>query len=214
MAQKSTAPHLTVKALAEMLRLPAYEQSRLLHDQKYPKEQPQSFRTPYYQRALTGIREYYRQGSDGKILSVAKNDLQSIGNVARRTNNLRVLDSFTSSSQPKRKLQPLPNKRYVAKTASVEIRLSPDLQALDKDALRVIYLNCKVAPIGDDIASLTIEIAHWVLSQNDVKLDFDQIEVIDLAAAGKIHRRKAGRPSTIKAIESNGKIIEALWSTV
>jgi hypothetical protein len=55
-----------------MLRLPAYEQSRLLYDQKYPKQQPQSFRTPYYQRALSGIREYYREANDGKILSAAK----------------------------------------------------------------------------------------------------------------------------------------------
>jgi hypothetical protein len=32
-----------------------------LYDQKYPKQHPQSFRTPYYQRALSGIRDYYRK---------------------------------------------------------------------------------------------------------------------------------------------------------
>jgi hypothetical protein len=105
-------------------------------------------------------------------------------------NNLRVLDNFIISSQPKRKLHPLPNKRYVATTGAVAIRLSPDLQALQKDSLKVIYLNWRVAAITVDIATLTIEIAHWVLAQNHVKVDFDQIEVIDLASAGKIHRRK------------------------
>jgi hypothetical protein len=214
MATKPTSPHLTVKALAEMLRMPAYEQSRLLYDQKYPKQQPQSFRTPYYQRALSGIRDYYRRGNEAKILRSAKNDLQSIGSVPRRTNNLRVLDSFIGSSQAKRKLHSLPNRRYSAMTGSVEIRLSPDLQALEKDALKVTYFNCRVAAITEEIAGLTIEIAHWVLTQNQVAVDFDQIEVIDLAATGKVHRRTSGRRSTINAIKNNGKIIEALWSTV
>jgi hypothetical protein len=214
MAAKSDSPRLTVKALAEMLRMPAYDQSRLLYDQKYPKQQPQSFRTPYYQGSLTAIREYYREGGESSNLMSAKNDLQNIGNATRRTNNLRVLDSFVNSSQPKRKLQPLPNKRYSAMIGSVEIRLSPDLQALERGTLRVIYFNCRVAPITEEIATLTIEIAHWVLEQAAVQVDFDQIEVIDLAAAGKVHRRKTGRRSTINVIRNNGKIIETLWSAV
>jgi hypothetical protein len=213
MVTKTASPRLTVKALAEMLRMPAYEQSRVLYDQKYPKQQPQSFRTPYYQGALSGIRDYYRSGNDAKILNSAQNDLQNIGNATRRTNNVRVLENFIKSSQPKRKLEPLPNKRYSATTGAVEVRLSPDLQAREKGELRILYFNCRVATITDEIATFTIEIAHWVLAQNQVQIDVDHIEVIDLAT-GKVHRRKRSRPSTIKAIKNNGKIIEALWLTV
>jgi phage host-nuclease inhibitor protein Gam len=95
----------------------------------------------------------------------------------------------------------------------VEVRLSPDLQALERDELRIIYFNCRVTPITDEIAALTVEIAHWVLAQNQIQIGADQIEVIDLAT-GKVHKRKTLRPSTVKAIKNNGRIIEALWSTV
>jgi len=213
MATKPSAPRLTVKALAAMLQMPAYEQSRVLYDQKYPKQQPQSFRTPYYQKTLSGIRDYYRSGGNPHVLRSAQNDLQSIGNETRRANNLRVLENFMKSSQPKRILAPQPNRRYSATIGTVEVRLSPDLQALEKGAARIIYFNCRVAPITDEIAALTIEIASWVLVQNQLQIAVDQIEVVDLAT-GKVHRRKTVRPATIKAIRNNGRIIEALWSTV
>jgi hypothetical protein len=213
MAAKPNTPSLTAKALAAMLQMPAYEQSRVLYDQKYPKQHPQSFRTPYYQKALSGIREYYRSGRNPQVLSSAQNDLQNIGNETRRTNNVRVLENFIKSSQPKRMLEPQPNKRYSAHTGTVEVRLSPDLQALEKGDVRVIYFNCRVAPITDEIAALTIEIANWVLVQNQLQIAVDHVEVVDLAT-GKVHRRKTVRPSTIKAIKNNGRIIEALWSTV
>jgi hypothetical protein len=212
MAAKTASPRLTVKAFAEMLRMPAYEQSRVLYDQKYPKQQPQSFRTPYYQRTLSAIRDFYRSGNDPKVLNSAQNDLQNIASATRRSNNVRVLENFLKSSQPKRKLEPLPNRRYSATTGAVEVRLSPDLQALDKGERRIIYFNCRVAPITDEIATRIIEIAHWILAQNKLQMDVDHIEVIDLAT-GTVHKRKKSRPATIKPINNNAKIIETLWST-
>ena len=60
------APKLTVKAFAELLRLPAYEQLRILEEHKYPRQAPQSYRTPYL-RARTAcyprvLRERERAG--------------------------------------------------------------------------------------------------------------------------------------------------------
>ena len=55
--RESLIPRITVRAFAELLNLPAYEQVRILHDQKYPRRQPQVFRVPFYQPALHGIRE-------------------------------------------------------------------------------------------------------------------------------------------------------------
>lgn len=213
MASKTASPRLTVKALAEMLRMPAYEQVRVLHDQKYPKQQPQTFRTPYYQTSLTGIRDFYRAGNDARVLSSARNDLQNIGSKSRRTHNLRVLEAFSNSALSRRKLQPLPNTRYSATIGSVEIRLSPDLQALEDGELRVIYFNCRAAPITDEIAALTVEIGNWVLAQNEVEIAFDHVEVVDLVN-GTVHRRKKGRSNTITTLKTNSRIIEALWSTV
>ena len=41
------SPSLSVRAIGEMIGLPAYQQSRILHDQKHPRQQPQKFRVPY-----------------------------------------------------------------------------------------------------------------------------------------------------------------------
>jgi len=193
--------------------MPAYEQLRVLHDQKYPKQQPQSFRTPYYQPSLAGIRDFHRGGNDSRLLTSAQNDLQSIGNPARRAHNLRVLEKFANSRLLRRRLQPLPNTRYSANVGSVEIRLSPDLQALENGELVVIYFNCRTAAITDEIANLTVEIGNWVLEQNEIGISHDHVEVVDLVA-GNTHKRKKGRPSTIKTLKANARIIEALWPTV
>jgi hypothetical protein len=213
MALASSTPSLTVKALAEMLRMPGYEQARVLHEQKYPKQQPQSFRTPYYQRALSGIREYFRSGNDPSALVTAQNDLQNIANATRRANNLRVVEKFSNSTQARRKLTPIQNRRYSANVGSVEVRLSPDLQAFERGELRVIYFNCRSVAIPEEIAALTIEIAHWVLAQNQVKLNINQVEVVDLAT-GRNHRRIRARPTTVKALRNNARVIEALWAVV
>lgn len=213
MQQKVNTPKLNVRALAEMLEMPAYKQQRILYEQKYPKQEPQVFRTPYYQRALHGIRGFYGAGNDDSALLIARNEVQNIANTSRRANNLRVLDAFAASSQRKRKLQPIANKRYSAMTGSVEIRLSPDLQALEKGDLRIIYFNCRAAAISEEVATLTVEIAHWVCTQNQVGAAVDQIEVIDLFS-GKRYRKNGVRASTLKAVKGNAKIIEALWSTV
>ena len=213
MASTLNSPRLTVKALAEMLRMPAYDQVRVLYDQKYPKQQPQSFRTPYYQAAVTGIREYFRTGNDVRSLTSSRNDLQNIGNLTRRAQNLRVLDKFEKSALVRRTLEPLPNTRYVAKLDSLEIRLSPDIQALEDGELVILYFNCRTAPVPDEIASLTVEIANWVLEQNEVDIKFDHVQVIDLVT-GQTHKRKRGRPTTLKALKSNARIIATLWPSV
>jgi hypothetical protein len=140
-------------------------------------------------------------------------DLGKHGNPTRRTNNLRALDSFTSAPVSKRKLVPQPNTRHSAKIENVEIRLSPDLQALESEKLRVIYFNCRTVAVTPEIAESTVEIAHWVLEEDGVELDIAQIEFIDLVT-GKIHRRKTRRPGTVSAIKNNGKIIETLWAAV
>lgn len=49
-------PSLTAKSMAEMLKLPGYQQQNILVAQKYPKSAPQIFRTLYYQPTLKAIR--------------------------------------------------------------------------------------------------------------------------------------------------------------
>lgn len=71
-------PSLTVRAMAEMLRQPAYAQARILADQKYPKQEPQVFRTPYYQQALTGVRNFYRSSNNSSEILSALRKIESL----------------------------------------------------------------------------------------------------------------------------------------
>jgi len=206
-------PSLTVRSIAEMLRLPAFEQVRILTEQKYPKQQPQSFRTPYYQAALTGIRNFYSADHAKTSLADARAKAQAAGQLTRRQNNLRVIDKFEESAQAARSLVPMANSRYSAEIERVVLRLSPDLQATEDDQRRVLYFNCRNAKLDDEAAKYTLEIAHWLLEQNEIEVKPQQIEYIDLAT-GKLHRVKKRRAATIRALRANAQIIDALWPTL
>jgi hypothetical protein len=157
-------PHLTVKAAAELLQMPAYEQMRILIEQKHPKSGSQVFRTPFYSPALNGIREYYRSGNDRLALQQAKSKLKTIKLPAKRTNNERVLTSFEGGQQAKRAMNPVSRIKVVSRIGSVDFKLSLDLLAHENGKARYIYYNLRNSAADSEIAKSTIDIAHWVLT--------------------------------------------------
>jgi hypothetical protein len=199
--------------MAEMLRLPAHAQSRILSEQKNPKAAPNSFKTPYYAKALTGLRQYFEGRNDPKALVAAKNKIESIGQLSKRTNNIRVLDKFQENSIAARTFIPEANTRHSALLGSVLIKLSPDLQGTENGIQRVLYFHCRGEKLDEEVARTTIEIGHWVLEENKIALDPKQIEFIDLFS-GKIHQTKTRRNQTIKQMRENARIIEILWPTL
>ena len=136
-----TTPRLSVRTAARFLRLPAVEQMHVLHDQKYPKQKPQVFRQPYYQPALVGIREILENGASGLVS--ARGQLQRITQPSRRMHSMRVLEQFLGSTHAQRLLRPAPHKRFYASMGGLELRLSPDLFALEGNEDRFIYFNFK-----------------------------------------------------------------------
>lgn len=206
-------PSLTVRSLAELLRLPAYQQMRILSEQKYPKQEPQVFRTPYYSPALTGIRRYFQKDNDPSQLAAAKNNIQSVVLKSKRVNNLRVLDAFSKSEMSGRKLALQPNIKAREVISTVELKLSPDLQTLEDGKPHIFFLNCRAAALDDETAVFTCEIAHRVLEHNGIKVPVSNIEYVDLFT-GTTYRANKRRASTMKAVTQNTKIIEALWPTL
>ena len=145
-------PSLTVRAMAEMLRQPAYAQARILVDQKYPKQEPQVFRTPYYQQALTGIRNFYRSGRNSSQISAALSKIESLGQEARRLNNGRVITSFQKSPLFDRALMLQKVPHWKSSLGSVEFRLSPDLNVTEDDENRLLFLNFRNAKLDPEVA--------------------------------------------------------------
>jgi hypothetical protein len=206
-------PSLTVKAAAELLRLPAYEQARILYEQKYPRQQPQTFRTPFYSPVLSAIREYYRAGNDTTVLGRARQNIRNIGLQQRRDANLRVLDCFEGSNQAARSLLPSGHPPLRMAIGSVEIRLALDMSASEGSLAKRFYYNPRVVALDGEVARAAIEIAHWLLEQAGFSTPIRNIEYVDLTG-GRVFRTRRRRAATIKRLKANARIIEALWPTI
>lgn len=204
-------PRLSDRTAAQFLRLPALDQMRILHDQKYPKQAPQVFKQPFYQVARHGIREIIENGAAG--LHDARGQVQKIGQPPRRLHNMRAVEQFWASEHPARGLKLATHKRYRADLGGVELRMSPDLFAYEGSEERYIYFNFKAEQFDAETARMTLEIAHWLLDQNGIKVKPEQLEFIDLFT-GVLYPGKKPRIKTIKLLKDNAKLIESMWPTI
>lgn len=206
-------PSLTVRSFAELLNLPAHAQARILTEQKYPKQGPQSFKTPYYQQAISGIRAYYKAGNDVGQLALAATRIEAFAQESKRDHNLRILHSFKQSELPSRKLQVAKTQHVTFKSQDVDLRFSPDLSGLENGAERYLLLHYRAQPLHQDLARTTLELAHWALEGAGSAVRPKQIEYVDLFT-GVVHTIGKRRASTITAAEQNLKIIKTLWPTL
>lgn len=206
-----TKPRLSDRTAAKFLRLPAVEQMRILREQKFPKNAPQFFKSPYYQYGRTAIRELIERGE--AALANARALVQSIGNPARRMHSMRVMEQFWASEHASRGLKLVTWKRYLLELGDVELRTSPDVLALEGEELRFIYFNLNAEEQDPEVARMTLEIAHWVMKENGVEVRPEQLEFIDLFT-GKLYRGKKPRQRTIKLMQENAKLIESLWPSI
>ena len=143
----------------------------------------------------------------------ARAQIQRIKVPSRRMHSMRVIEQFVQSDYAQRGLKPTPSRRYYAHMGELELRLSPDLFALEGDEERIIYFNANASQQDPETAKMTLEVAHWVLEQNGADVKLEQVEFIDLFT-GRLHKIKKRREKTIKLLEENAKVIESLWPTI
>lgn len=204
-------PRLSVRSAAKFVQLPAMEQMRLLHDQKFPKQVPQVFMQPYYAPPLNGIRGFLERGE--AALPEARAQLQSIRIASRRMHCTRVLESFIQSEHAKRGLKPQSTPRYYVDLNGLELRLAPDLVALAGDELRYIYFNANAHEQDPKTARLQLEFAYWLLRENGVDVLPRQVELIDLFT-GRMFLGKNPRKASLRDLAENARIIVTLWPTI
>jgi len=207
-------PTLNVKAFAELLNLPAIQQQKVLYSQKYPKDEPQIFRIPFYSKSLSAISKYYRNSNQSSIINSAINEINTtVEPKPKRENNVRVLRCFLGSKQAKRSLNVISNKKFSISINSVDIRLSFDISSTEKGKGKYIFYNWRNIPIDTVVARRTVEIAGYVLEKAKAGIDVSQIELVDLAV-GKTYRSPRIKPSTVNLILNNINIIDAIWKTI
>jgi hypothetical protein len=176
-------PRLTARSFAEMIHLPGYEQQRILVEQKYPTQGPSVFRIPYYLPALRQIKSYYsNQNSTTQLRAWIRTGSSTISPDHKRTNNIRVVNSFLGSTVSSRILVPSrrPNSFLANPHQNVELKLNFDIDAVENGIEKFILINPRNAPIDRKIAEDTIQIAFWIMSQNAFQLRMRDIEYWDL----------------------------------
>jgi hypothetical protein len=184
-----STPRLNVRALADLIPLPSYAQLRILSDQKYPKQQPASFKT-------------------------AIQALQSLGNKVRTQRNQDALSAFQASKQAGRSLIVRPTTRVQASIQGVDVRVSWDLIAEESGVPRRIFYNMRANPVDSALARTAMELAVWTAAAARGAIPAKELEFIDLASRGKRYViRTAGRRSIARA-RSTLKMVAAAWPSI
>jgi hypothetical protein len=205
-------PVLTVRAFAEMLELPLYEQVRILEGQKYPRQAPASYRVPYYRPALQAIRDFYTSGGQAQVLLDAIVNLRASGlPPSRIENNVRVITDFQRTRQARRQLMPRPGRRIRTDFSGVELKLTPDFVGAEGQAQKIIFYNFRQARLTSNVARATLELAAWALRHAGGDADPANLECIDLADRGRVHRIRQIRPQTIRRAQQNARAIRQIW---
>jgi len=206
---------LTVRAFAEMITLPPYEQERILHEQKYPRQGATAYRVPYYRPALKSISDYYRGQNNLPVLHAAIQNMPRLAgtNAARVQNNIRVVNSFRNCPQRRRALQPQSISTSRGNIHGVDVRVTPDLVALDAKTLVRIFYNCRATPLDDEVARLTLELTHHILAQSGIVAGFSDSEYIDLHRYHR-HRVRRMRSATMRHARSCSRVISGLWPQI
>jgi hypothetical protein len=205
-------PVLTVRAFAEMLELPLYQQVRILTEQKYPRQAPASYRVPYYRPALQAIRNFYNSARQTQVILDAIASIQASGMPpARIENNVRVLTDLQRTRQMRRHLTPRPTRRIRSDFTGVELKLTPDLVGAEGQAEKTIFYNFRQAKLTSSVARVTLELAAWVLRHVGSAVELGSLEYVDLADRGKVRQISGIRSLTIRRAQQNARAIRQIW---
>jgi hypothetical protein len=217
MSQAPVKPSLTIKSLASMMQKPAFEQVRILTEQKYPKRGAAPHRRPYYSQAHAGIRSHYEHDRSPMAIENQRRRIQTSNvRIDRKEHNLRALQAFVESPQSARILVPGPRPktmRWDLESYKVELRLRFDIEGEEGGRYKHIFYNTCEAPIDEEIARTMLELAYWTLDGKKVPVAMRDLEYVDLAS-GKMLSWARPRKSTWNKVEANAKVIATLWSTL
>ena len=208
------SPSLTVRAFAELLEAPLYEYDEKLILQKYPNRAPAIYRIPYYREALNAIKAFFKSNRNDAVFQQAIVGIQgSTMPPEKIAHNVRVIEAFRRSAQRRRNLTVLPKRTMDASLSGVELKFTPDLSATERQTLKHVFYNFRKAAIPANVARATLELGHWVLTQNGVSVAPSDVEFVDLFAK-KVHRINRVRPQTMNRAHRNARMVVQLWATL
>lgn len=213
-------PRLTVEAFAELINMPGYNQLRVLNDQKYPKRAPAAIRTPYYQDAMQAIRQFYHNGNNLDIVSGViiklQDELEVVKipqTVAKINRNIAVLQAFRDGPLKDRAIKVQPNRKLTLVMDGVEIRFNPDINGLEGSDPCYFIFNPRTDDASEEMARMTVELAHHLLVRNGVECRVRDVEYVNLMS-GQAVRTNTVRKRTLDRAAETASIVKRLWDTI
>ncbi|MEL7485348.1 MAG: hypothetical protein AAFN41_13475 [Planctomycetota bacterium] len=209
-------PSLTVRSFAEMIHMPAYEQMRILAEQKYPADDPARHRVPYYCEAKAAIRRFYRQDNNPLVVGDVQRHLQARGKTASRAragHNSRVLEAFLESPEAHRRLEVRSFGTRKRSLHGVDLRLTFDLVADEKGKVKFKYYNMRVDEMDEELIRSTLELSSHLMAAEQIPHRFCDLEYFDFES-GRLYRWSRPRKRTLQRAAKNADLVKTLWPTL
>ncbi|PQO42041.1 hypothetical protein [Blastopirellula marina] len=209
-------PELTIKALAEFSTKPIADQMRILAEQKRPSAGAAQFKAPYYMPTRNAVRRYYRLSNNPAILNDAITRLNAKNIVEhKRENNVRAINDFRSHpSFAKRTFAGNTVETHRLVHEDIELRLHPDIDAIEGNDHKYILINYTIAPSDPEIVRRTLELMFWLLSESDITLSPKDCEYFDLRTGNVITNKRAPRTTVLRNVRQNLQVINQLWPII
>jgi hypothetical protein len=209
-------PGLTIKALAEFAERPIADQMRILAEQKRPAAGAAQFKSHYYQPTRNAIRLHHHRGNNPAVIQNAIQRVQSgPGPDHKRTHNIRAMQAFRGNQTISgRVLITAAPQTYSITAHGVDVRLHPDLEAVDGGSTKYILFNYTMAPIEAELARRTLELMYWLLDDAGASLSPIDCEMICLESGTIYTNNRAPRATVIRNAQNNLRAINQLWPII
>ncbi|MFA6958361.1 MAG: hypothetical protein WC538_21045 [Thermoanaerobaculia bacterium] len=219
------SPRVTVKSLAEIMMLPAFDQERALRDQKYPRSDKGKNRVPYYQPANQALKSYVEcldvrvielaidEQEAKRIAAVEGDDDPPAQRVTRIEHNLRVLAALSTFPRLREVTGGRRGLTRETLVAGVSVRSTPELHVIIDGEMRHVFVEC-AEEVNEDEARRTLELAHWLEREvGDADASIKNFEYW-LLAEGRALSVRSSRKSTVDRALRTLPILASAWDQI
>lgn len=209
-------PELTSRALAEFSMKPIADQMRLLAEQKRPNAGAAQYKVHYYQSTRIAIAKYFSGNNSPNIISqaIARLRASQMPDHKKEHNERAMLAFLNTAGISGRTFTPVKPVNVSANRYGTDIRLFPDLAALENGSEKIVLFNFTIAPTDPELARRTLELSYWLHTRAGSSLIPTSFEYVDLQANVVHINNRQPRATIIRNAEANLRAITQLWPII